>query len=215
MVGVGDRSDVSGNTIHIKDLIPDPENLRAHNPRNIGVIVDALHEVGAARSIVIDENNQILAGNGTIEAAGQAGIERLRVIEADGNEIIAVRRRNLTPEGKKRLSIYDNRAAELAEWNVDALAQIAKDRPEVLEKMFYSGELDALIAAARSVDGNTQVEESTAKGLRQLNVSLTQEQFEFVDKILETLVENGIQGPSPHAEGNALYVVFEHFSRTS
>ena len=59
---------------HIKDLTPDPENRRAHNPRNLGMVVDALHAVGAARSIVIDEDNVILAGNGVTEAAAEAGV---------------------------------------------------------------------------------------------------------------------------------------------
>jgi hypothetical protein len=39
----------------IADLTPDSANAREHNPRNTGVIVSALHQVGAARSIVIDE----------------------------------------------------------------------------------------------------------------------------------------------------------------
>ena len=47
---------------HLKDLTPDPENRRRHTPRNLGMIVDALHQVGAARSIVIDENGQVFGG---------------------------------------------------------------------------------------------------------------------------------------------------------
>src|ERR1700692_1174461 len=77
---------------HIKDLVPDPANRRAHNPRNIGMVVDALHQVGAARSIVIDEDNVILAGNGVTAAAVKAGITKVRVIDAAGDELIAVRR---------------------------------------------------------------------------------------------------------------------------
>jgi ParB-like chromosome segregation protein Spo0J len=105
----------------IADLRPDPENARRHTPRNIGTIVDALHAVGAARSIVIDEDGVILAGNGTVEAAAEAGITRLRVVDADGEEVIAVRRRGLTPEQKRRLALADNRSAELAEWDYAAL----------------------------------------------------------------------------------------------
>ena len=106
---------------HIKDLKPDPANARKHNPRNIGQIVSALHEVGAARSIVIDEDNYILAGNGVTEAAAIAGIENVKVVEVDGNTIVAVRRTGLTPEQKKRLALFDNRTAELAEWDIDQL----------------------------------------------------------------------------------------------
>ena len=47
----------------IADLTPDPANRRKHNPRNIGMIVESLQKVGAARSIVIDEQGNILAGN--------------------------------------------------------------------------------------------------------------------------------------------------------
>ena len=106
---------------HIGDLKPDPKNARKHNPRNIGMIERALGEVGAARSIVVDEDGNVLAGNGVIEAAANAGIERVRVIDADGNEIIAVRRSGLTPEQKKKLAYYDNRTAEIADWDVEQI----------------------------------------------------------------------------------------------
>lgn len=127
---------------HIGDLKPDARNARRHNPRNIGMIADALHEVGAARSIVIDEDGNVLAGNGTVEAAAQAGIERVRVIEADGNEIIAVQRSGLSKRDKKRLALYDNRTAELAEWEPDVLAE----ERDILAGMFTTQELDDLLA---------------------------------------------------------------------
>ena len=111
------------NVSHIRDLVPDPENRRRHNPRNLGMVVDALQQVGAARSIVIDEDNVILAGNGVTEAAAEAGITKVRVIDAAGDELIAVRRTGLSDEQKRRLAMYDNRAAELAEWNPDQLAE--------------------------------------------------------------------------------------------
>ena len=72
---------------HIKDLIPAPHNRRKHTPRNVGMIVDSLHKVGTGRSIVIDEKNEVLAGNATIEAAGEAGITKVKVVEVDGNEV--------------------------------------------------------------------------------------------------------------------------------
>lgn len=117
----GAPSEVGTVTAHLRDLTPDPENRRAHNPQNVGMIVDSLHRVGAGRSIVIDEAGVVLCGNGVIEAAAEAGIERVRIVEADGNEIIAVRRRGLTVEQKRHLAIADNRAATLAEWNLDQL----------------------------------------------------------------------------------------------
>jgi len=106
---------------HLRDLTPDPANRRAHNPRNVGMIADSLHAVGAGRSIVIDEDGVVLAGNATIEAAAEAGIEQVRIIEASGHELIAVRRRGLSAGQKRALALADNRAAELATWNLDQL----------------------------------------------------------------------------------------------
>lgn len=105
----------------LADLTPDPQNARKHNPRNIGQVQSSLQKYGAARSIVIDENNQIIAGHGVVEAAGLAGIERVQVVEADGETIIAVRRTGLTKKQKIELGIADNRGAELAEWDTDVL----------------------------------------------------------------------------------------------
>jgi hypothetical protein len=109
------------DTVAIADLVPDPENRRRHPDRNVALTTDALRAVGAGRSIVVDESNTILAGNGVVAAAPAAGITRVRVVDATGDELIAVRRRNLTPDQKRALALYDNRAGELAAWNVAQL----------------------------------------------------------------------------------------------
>lgn len=141
------------NPEHIGDLKPDPRNARRHNPRNIGMIVDALHEVGFARSIVIDENNRILAGNGTVDAAAEAGIERVQVVEADGNTVIAVRRTGLTPEQKQRLALFDNRAADTADWNPEVLAELAADGVK-LDDLFCDDELTAILGEVPIIEGD-------------------------------------------------------------
>lgn len=92
------------------------------------MITAALQEVGPARSIVIDEGGVILAGNATVEAATGAGIRKLQVIEADGETLIAVRRRGLSEAQKARLALLDNRTAELAEgWDVEVLRELQAD----------------------------------------------------------------------------------------
>ena len=131
--------------IHIGDLKPDPANRRKHNPRNIGMIEQSYNEVGAGRSIVIDENYQLIAGEGSIDGAALAGIEKVQVVHTDGETIIAVMRDNLTPEQKRKMAMYDNRTAELADWDVD---QIVADLDEGLDfdGLFYEDELAAIVA---------------------------------------------------------------------
>jgi ParB-like chromosome segregation protein Spo0J len=133
-------------TVHIRDLTPDPHNRRAHNARNVGMIADSLQRDGFGRSILIDEDGVILAGNATVDAAAEAGIERVRVVEADGHEIIAVRRRGLTEEQKRRLAIADNRAAELATWDAEQL-RADVDAGRDLSFAFCEEELAALLDA--------------------------------------------------------------------
>lgn len=101
----------------LKELKQDKKNARKHTARNIGMIENSLRQVGAARSGVIDENGVILAGNGTYEALVNAGIDRVKIVEANGNEWVVVQRKGLTEEQKRILSVSDNRAAELAEWD--------------------------------------------------------------------------------------------------
>jgi ParB-like chromosome segregation protein Spo0J len=122
----------------LADLKPDQKNARKHNPRNIGMIANSLREVGVARSGVIDEDGNILAGNGTYEALSEAGIENVKIIQADGNEWVVVQRKGLSEEQKLKLALYDNRSAELAEWDKEVLADI---EPSLLEGMFSGDEL--------------------------------------------------------------------------
>jgi ParB-like chromosome segregation protein Spo0J len=151
---------------HIKDLVPDQENRRTHTPRNVGMIVDALHKVGAGRSIVIDENNEVLAGNATIEAAGEAGITKLKVIDTDGEEVIAVRRTGLTANQKRDLAIYDNRTAELAEWDIEQLVKDAESGAD-LSPFFYDNELADILKT--DADSKIHVEFDAADTIPSVN----------------------------------------------
>lgn len=128
----------------IDDLKPDKRNARKRTVRNLSMIKDALQEVGASRSIVIDEDGAVLAGNGVVEAAPGAGIKRVQVVDADGETIIAVRRTGLSEEAKRRLAYYDNRAGELAEWDPE---QIAADVKAGLNMagLFQDSELEKML----------------------------------------------------------------------
>lgn len=133
---------------HIKDLTPDPANRRQHNPRNLGMLADALRKVGASRSIVVDEDGVILAGNGVVEAASEAGLTKVQIVEADGETIIAVRRRGLTEAQKRELAIYDNRTAELATWDVEQLKADTANGLD-LAPFFFEDELKELAREPR------------------------------------------------------------------
>ena len=111
----------------INDLKQDHKNARKRTNQSAELIQESIKRYGAARSIVIDEDNRILAGNGTIEGAKAAGIKNVRVIETDGSEIIAVKRIGLTEHEKVGLALADNRTSDLSDWDAEMLHQLSEE----------------------------------------------------------------------------------------
>ena len=132
------------NMTSINDLQNDPKNARKRTDRSAKLIKQSLEQYGAARSIVIDENNRILAGNGTIAGAKAAGIKNLKIIEANGDEIIAVKRSNLTEDQKVGLAIADNRTGDLSEWDIDMLEKLSEEHD--LNDFFDKKEIDDILS---------------------------------------------------------------------
>ena len=130
-------------TTHISQLKLDPKNARKRTERSSYQIRASLEQFGGMRSIVIDEQNTVRAGNGTVEEAGQVGIEKVRIVDAEGDEIIAVRRHGLTEEQWKTYAIADNRTAELSEWSTEVLAELQNDVD--LSQFWRDDELDRLL----------------------------------------------------------------------
>ena len=127
----------------INDLQNDHKNARKRTDRSSKLIKESLQKFGAARSIVIDENNRILAGNGTIAGAKAAGIKNLKVIETDGNEIIAVKRTGLSEDEKVGLALADNRTSDLSEWDKNMLEELSQEHD--LEPWFDNDDLKELL----------------------------------------------------------------------
>lgn len=127
----------------INDLQNDHKNARKRTDRSSKLIAESLSKFGAARSIVIDENNRILAGNGTIAGAKAAGIKNLKVIETDGKEIIAVKRTGLSEDEKIGLALADNRTSDLSEWDLNMLEELSQEHN--LEPWFDNDDLKELL----------------------------------------------------------------------
>ena len=127
----------------INDLQNDHKNARKRTDRSSKLIKESLQKFGAARSIVIDENNRILAGNGTIAGAKAAGIKNLKVIETDGKEIIAVKRTGLSEDEKVGLALADNRSSDPSEWDLDMLEELSQEHD--LNPWFDNDDLKELL----------------------------------------------------------------------
>lgn len=143
----------------INNLKSDHKNARRRTDRSSELIKESLQRYGAARSIVIDEDNRILAGNGTIEGAKAAGIKNVRIIETEGDEIIAVRRTGLSEDQKVGLALADNRTADLSEWDQEMLHRLSEEHD--IEPWFNQEDLDELLNVTEldPEGGNTDPDE--------------------------------------------------------
>jgi len=118
------------STTPFSELIPDARNANKGTKRGGDLVKKSLREYGAGRSILLDKNNRVIAGNKTLEQAstGKSGIKGVRVVESDGTDLIAVRRTDLDLEHDakaKSLAIADNRAGELSlDWDPDILKSL-------------------------------------------------------------------------------------------
>lgn len=101
----------------------DSRNYRKHTDKNLNLIKKSLKECGAGRSILIDNQGEIIAGNATYQNAEKLGIP-VKIIETDGKELIAVKRTDLqtTDEKRKKLALMDNSTSDKVEWDLDNLS---------------------------------------------------------------------------------------------
>lgn len=110
----------------IKDLKFDDKNFNKHTEFGMSLLEKSLQEDGAGRSILIDKNNNIIAGNGVIEAAGQVGIDKVKVVETTGDEIVAVKRVDVELDSKKgrRMAMNDNAVQQAdLDWDVETVKE--------------------------------------------------------------------------------------------
>lgn len=102
----------------------DKRNYRKHSDGNKRKIKKSLQECGAGRSVLIDADDTLIAGNGVFEQAQAMGIPT-RVIETDGTELVVVKRTDLHTDDQKRktLAAADNITSDNVEWDVDMMVQ--------------------------------------------------------------------------------------------
>ena len=100
----------------------DEKNYRLHGDKNKRIIKKSLAELGAGRSIVVDNENFIIAGNGVFEQAQELGI-KTRIIESDGTELIVVKRTDIATNDEKRklLALVDNYASDTSEFDIELI----------------------------------------------------------------------------------------------
>jgi len=130
----------------LSSLSLDEQNANRGSDRGRKMLEDSLRKLGAGRSVLVDREGRVIAGNKTVETARKLGLKQIAVIETDGETLVAVRRQDLDLKTDKRaveLAVADNRVAEVdLDWNAEVLAALEID----LSQFWDEQELAALMS---------------------------------------------------------------------
>jgi DNA modification methylase len=136
----------------LADLKLDTKNANKGTERGRKMLKASLDELGAGRSILVDRNGSVIAGNMTLETARELKRSKVRIVQTSGDELVVVQRTDLDIDSKKarKLAIADNRVAEVdLEWNPEALASLDLD----LGEFFNDAELRKLLGSQPGDEG--------------------------------------------------------------
>ena len=114
--------------IDIKTLVQDDHNFNKGTEAGRKLMEKSFTELGAGRSILVDKDGRIIAGNKSQQAAIAAGIKTVRVIETTGDELIAVKRTDISLDSKegRELALADNLTTQInLAWDEAELTSVA------------------------------------------------------------------------------------------
>lgn len=108
-------------TATVADLKQDAGNYRKHSEDNKKKIKKSIDEAGLGRSVVVDADGVLVAGNGV--ASVLPDDTPVRVIETDGTELVVVKRTDLHTDDERRklLALADNATSDNVEWDMEAI----------------------------------------------------------------------------------------------
>lgn len=117
-------------TLPLAELVPDPDNARIHDRRNIEVIKKSLQTFQQYRDFVIrKKDHRIIIGNGMYIAMQELAWTEARCKIAD-----------LTDAEARALSIFDNRASDTSSFKESITEMLDMLDPSLLELCGYTQE---------------------------------------------------------------------------
>nr|WP_082553947.1 DNA methyltransferase [Altererythrobacter sp. Root672] len=127
-------------------LKPAHRNPRTHSRKQLRQIADSIERFGFTNPVLVDHDDQILAGHGRVAAAKLLGMAQVPVLCVG----------DLSPEERKAYALADNKIALNAGWDQDLLALELKELIEFDFEVELTGfslaEIDFTLDATRNSD---------------------------------------------------------------
>lgn len=125
---ISDQQGLTVRYISPKEVKPYPSNPKSHSDKQVHQIVQSIKEFRFTNPLLIDENNELIAGHGRLLAANQLQLEKVPVIVLS----------HLSDAQKRAYRIADNKLTENGKWDVDLLTIELKE----LDNLDLSFDLD-------------------------------------------------------------------------
>ena len=174
------REDTSGMSHKLKvqywpidDVHPYPNNPR-NNDEAVEYVANSIREFGWQQPLVVDTDGTIIAGHTRLKAAKSLGMDTVPVVVAD----------NLTPAQVNAYRLADNKVAEAATWDMEALAV----ELEGLEVDFDMTMFD--FDAGISIDGfgeDFELPDGDGPQFKTISLHLTSEQYDQIVSACENI----------------------------
>ena len=110
----------------IGNLVQDNLNFNRGTEYGERLMDNSLRKFGLGRSVLVDKNNRIIAGNKTVEKAVELGFEKAIVVETSGEQLVVVKRKDidLDSEMGREMALADNAtSAANLEWDAETIQQ--------------------------------------------------------------------------------------------
>lgn len=114
----------------LKDLIPDDKNFNKGTIYGKHLMESSLKQFGAGRSILIDKNNRIIAGNKTVNEASEIGLDNVLIVETTGDQLVAVKRSDIDLSTKRgrEMALADNATSKAnINWDIEEIEKAQKE----------------------------------------------------------------------------------------
>lgn len=203
----------------IDELIPDDINANKGTEYGRHLIEKSLRELGAGRSILLDKNNRIIAGNKTIENAANIGLENIIIVETTGNQIVAVKRTDIDLDSQKgrELALADNATSKAnLDWDEEAIERI-KDSWDVSPNDWGLKELESISIDPESLGTDFNLKSGDKEPFQQITFTLADEQAEQIKLALAEMKETQEfkyceTFGNENSNGNALYLIIQQWA---
>ena len=180
--------------VKIEDLKPYPNNPR-FNDEAVEYVANSIKQFGFKVPMIIDKNNEIVAGHTRYKASLELGLKEVPCIVAD----------DLTEEQIKAFRLADNKVSEKSQWNFDLLDE---ELANIIDIDMSEFDFDVVID---NDDYGTDFDlpNGEKENIEQMTFTLTSEQADLIRGALDLVKVEDIKETfgNTNKNGNALYEV--------